>query len=256
MFNLGSFSGPLKTAALAGLLGLGLALVGCGQDSGDGDGTSQAGLGDRDWGDFGENGDIVLGDPDAPVSIIEYASVTCGHCAQFQVFTFPFIEEEYINAGLVRYTMRPLPTPPTNMARLGFMVARCLPEERYYNFIDALMRTQGEWAFQQDANARTEALARIAAQAGMSRNNFDACRLDQAGLDQLNAQVEASASVGVRSTPTFFINGDIYEGAYPWDQFEPFIIAHLPEDLRPQAEEEEAPDAETPEDAPESADSE
>ena len=256
MFNLGSVSSPLKTAALAGLLGLGLALAGCGNDSGDGDGTAQTGLGDRDWNNFGQESDIVLGDPDAPVSIIEYASVTCSHCAQFQVFVFPFIEEEYINTGLVRYTMRPLPTPPTNMARLGFMIARCVPEERYYNFIDALMRTQGEWAFQQDPDARMNALARLAAQAGMSRNDFDTCRLDQTVLDGLNAQVEASAAVGVRSTPTFYINGDQYEGVYPWDMFEPFIISHLPEDLRPAPAEDAAPDAETPEDSAESSDSE
>jgi len=189
----------------------------------------------------------VLGDADAPVSIIEYASTTCSHCAQFQVFTFPFLKEGYIDTGLVRYTMRPLPTPPTNMSRLGFMIARCLPENRYYPFIEALMRTQPEWAFQQDSDARIDALARLAAQAGMNRNNFDACRLDQAGLDAINTQVEASQAVGVRSTPTFFINGQKYEGAYPWDQFEPFIIAHLPEELRPAAG--EAPDSEGDSDA-------
>lgn len=232
MMHPGSISGSFKSVGLALALGLGLALAGCGQGGDEGGGT-QAGLGDRDWGDFGQNGDIVMGNPDAPVSIIEYASVTCGHCAQFQVFVFPFLKDEYIDTGLVRYTMRPLPTPPTNMARLGFMIARCLPENRYYPFIEALMRTQPEWAFAQNSDARIDALARLAAQAGMNRNNFDACRLDQAGLDVLNAQVEASQAVGVRSTPTFFINGDIYEGAYPWEQFEPFIVAHLPEELRP-----------------------
>jgi len=238
----------LKKSAIVLTLGFGLALAGCG-DAGDTSGGGQGGLGDRDWGDFGEESDIVLGDLEAPVSIVEYASVTCGHCAQFHVFTFPFLEEEYINAGLVRYTMRPLPTPPTNMARLGFMVARCVPESRYYNFIDALMRTQPQWAFDSNPDARTRALAQLAAQAGLSQSAFDACRLDQAGLDRINAAAEASAGVGVRSTPTFFVNGEMVEGAMSWEQFEPYIIAHLPEDLRPA-------DTEAAEDADESVDSE
>jgi protein-disulfide isomerase len=228
----------LKNAAIALVLGLGLALAGCG-DSGEetgGPATAAGDLGDRDWGNFGQEGDIVLGDMDAPVSIIEYASTTCSHCAQFSVFTFPFLKEEYIDTGLVRYTMRPLPTPPTNMALTGFMIAACVPESRYYNFIDALMRTQGDWAFNRDANARTEALARLAAQAGMSRSEFDACRLDEEGLSRLNTQVQASQAAGIRSTPTFDINGERVEGFLPWEQFEPYIIAHLPEELRPAPE--------------------
>ncbi len=214
----------LKAAALTAFLGL----AGCG-----GEGGGNAGGGDRDWGEFGREGDIVLGDMDAPVSVVEYASVTCGHCAQFHVFTYPFLKAEYIDTGLVRYTMRELPTPPTNMARLGFMIARCVPEDRYYNFIDALMRTQAQWAFDRDPNARLAALARLAAQAGLSRNDFDACRLDQAGLDRINEATAASQAAGVQSTPTFFINGEIAEGTMGWEQFEPLLIAQLPEDLRP-----------------------
>jgi len=220
----------LKALALAGILALGA----CGNGGDDG---GQAAGGDRDWGNFGqEEGDVVIGDPDAPISIVEYASVTCGHCAQFHVFTYPYLHEEYIEAGLARFVMRPLPTPPTNMARLGFMIASCMPEGRYYPFIDALMRTQNQWAFNQNPEFRIESLARLAAQAGLSREAFDACRIDQSRLDLVNAQTEASLAAGVQSTPTFFVNGEKIDGAMGWEQFEPYLIAHLPEDLRPSEE--------------------
>jgi len=242
MTNLVAQSGLLKKAAMAAVLGLGLTLAACGND---GEGGGSASLGDRDWGDFGQEGDFVLGDMDAPISVIEYASVTCGHCAQFHVFTYPFLKDEYIDEGLVRYTMRPLPTPPTNMARLGFMIAACVGEDRYYNFIDALMRTQSQWAFNPDSQARLDALAQIAAQTGMSQSQFDNCRLDQAGLDRLNEAANASRTVGVQSTPTFFINGEMVEGAMGWDQFEPYLISKLPEELRPVSEDEEDEEAES-----------
>lgn len=227
MTEFGTRDGLVKKGAIALVLSLGLGLAACGNGGG---GSAS---GDRDWGDFGREGDIVLGDADAPISVIEYASVTCGACAQFHVFTYPFLKAEYIDEGLVRYTMRELPTPPTTMARLGFMVARCVPEDRYYNFVDALMRTQNAWAFNPDSNARIDALGQLAAQAGLSRADFDACRLDQAGLDRINAATDATREVGVQRTPTFFINGEMVEGALPWEQFEPYLIAHLPEDLRP-----------------------
>ncbi len=233
----------LKAGAVALSVATMLVLTGCGDsgggDSGGGDdnGASTANLGDREWGDFGREGDIVLGDMDAPISVIEWASVTCGHCAAFDVQTYPFLKEEYIDTGLVRFTMRELPTSPTNMARLGFMIARCVDESRYYNFIDALMRTQSAWAFNPDANVRLTNLARLAAQAGLSQAQFDACRLDQAGLDRVNAAAEEALATGIQSTPTFYINGELFRGSVDWETFEGYLIPFLPEELRPAVDE-------------------
>ena len=234
-----SLTENLGTILKAGALSAVLALAACGDGGGEGGGTS-TGDAARDWGGFGQEGDIVLGDPDAPISVIEYASVTCGHCAQFHVFTYPYLKEEYIDTGLVRYTLRELPTAPANMARLGFMTARCVANgnaDRYYTFIDFLMRTQPDWAYNPDAQARLSALQRLAAQAGMSRSDFEACRTDQAGLDRVNAAEQASLAIGVQSTPTFYINGVERQGAMNWDTMEELLIPHLPEDMRPAASE-------------------
>ncbi len=219
----------------AGTIALALVLAGCG-DSGGGDTT---GSGDRGWGDFGREGDIVLGDMDAPISVIEWASLTCGNCASFHIQTYPFLKEQYIDTGLVRFTMRELPTSPATMARLGFMVARCVDESRYYNFIDALMRTQAAWAFNPDPEVRISNLARLAAQAGLTQQQFDTCRFDQAGLDRINAAGEEALAVGVQSTPTFYINGEEFRGAVDWATFEQYLIPHLPEDLRPEQADDE-----------------
>ncbi len=219
----------VKAGAIAATLGLSLVLAGCGDD----DNGASAGLGDRDWGDFGREGDVVLGDPDAPVSVVEYASVTCGHCAAFHVQTFPHMEEEYIETGMVRYVMRALPTPPMTMARLGFMTATCVGDERYYAFIDALMRTQNAWAFNPDPESRLTNLGLLARQAGMTEDEFDACRVNQAALDLVNESAEDALEIGVNSTPTFFINGEQINGAMDWTNFEPNIIRFLPEELRP-----------------------
>jgi len=231
----------LQTNTLkAGVVVLALVLAGCGND--DDTAGGQAASGDRDWGDFGENGDIVQGDPDAPVSVIEYASVTCGHCASFHVYTYPFMKEEYIDTGLVRYTMRALPTPPMTMARLGFMTASCVGEDRYYAFIDALMRNQSFWAFNQDMNTNRANLGQIAAMAGLTEAEVQACQSDQARLDAVNASSEGALEIGVNTTPTFFINGTQVNGMQAWETFEPMIIEHLPPELRP-AQDEEAEEA-------------
>ena len=235
MTQLKWLSNPVPNLLKAGVLALALGLAACGGEEGGTTTTS-----DRDFGNFGQESDIVLGDMDAPISIIEYASVTCGHCAAFHIQTYPFLKEEYIDAGLVRYTMRELPTPPTTMARLGFMVARCVDETRYYNFIDALMRSQQYWAFNPDPNARMYYLAQLSAQAGLSEAEFNACRQDQAMLDMINARAEAGNEMGVVSTPTFFINGEMFNGAVAWEQFEELLIPHLPEELRPSDEAGEA----------------
>ncbi len=219
-----------RKALTTGALALTLLLAGCGDGGGD---TTSEDLGDRDYAEFGRDGDIVLGDPDAPVSILEFASVTCPHCAQFHVQVFPMLKEEYIDTGLVRYTLRAMPTSPQAMSALGFMLARCVDESRYYNFLDALFRTQSQWAFNPDAQARINTLAAISEQAGMTEEQFNACRQDEAELQRVQDQSEEALSLGVTATPSFFINGELQVGALGWERFEELIIPHLPEELRP-----------------------
>ncbi len=216
----------------AGALALTVLLASCG-DSGSNGGSTSAGLGDRDFADIGREGDIMIGDPDAPVSIVEYASPTCPHCAQFHVQVFPFLKEEYIDTGLVRYTMRAMPTSPQAMSALAFMLGRCVDESRYYNFLDALFRTQQQWAFNPDPQARLDTLRAISQQAGMTDERFETCRRDEAELQRVQDQAEEAISLGVTATPSFFINGELQVGGLGWEQFEQLIIPHLPEELRP-----------------------
>lgn len=212
------------------------ALAACGGDGG----SSSGGEENREFGDFGREGDIVLGDPDAPVSIIEFASPTCPHCAQFHIQVFPYLEEEYIETGLVRYTLRAMPTPPQSLAALAFMLGRCVDESRYYNFMDAIFRTQDQWLYTDDPQQRINILRAISRQAGISDERFDVCRQDEAELARVQSQMEEAISLGVTATPSFFINGELQVGAVAWPQFEQLIIPHLPEDLRPVEEENES----------------
>lgn len=150
----------------------------------------------------------ALGDEDAPVTIIEYASMTCGHCANFHNNTFPALEEEYIDTGKVRFIMREFPFDPR--AEAGFMLARCA-DDKYFPMIDVLFEQQGRWARAENASAE---LLRIAQLAGFTQESFEACLTDQQLLDDVRAvRARAAENFGVEATPTFFINGKKYSGA-------------------------------------------
>jgi len=177
----------------------------------------------RDWGDFGRSSDVVLGDPDAPISILEYASVTCSHCATFHEEVFPQILEKFIDTGSVRFAMRPLPTAPQNMAYQGFMVAACVPEDRYYDFIGTLMRHQTDWAFP----PASLSLQEIAAQAGISGEQFQSCSSNGQTISQIRSIVDEARSWGIGATPTFFINGVKYEGVLSFDRVERIVQGQL-----------------------------
>ncbi len=160
--------------------------------------------------------DMALGDKDAAVVVIEYASVTCPHCATFHEDIFPEIKEDYIDTGKIRYIFREFPTAPANLSVAGSMLARCAAEERgddaYFLVLDALFKNQGNpyqenkgWIY--GDNPRQE-LLKIASQAGMSAEDFDACMKRQELLDFLNANIkEGSEKYGVNSTPSFVLNG-------------------------------------------------
>jgi protein-disulfide isomerase len=155
--------------------------------------------------------DITLGDENAPVKVIEYASFTCPHCANFHNDTYKDFKRDYIDTGKVHFTYREV-----FFDRYGLwaaMVARCAGPDRYMSVADILYRTQREWARQGDAAAVADSLKRIGVQAGLSQEEVDAC-LNNADLAQsLVSWYEANADAdNIRSTPSFLINGELSAG--------------------------------------------
>ena len=149
-----------------------------------------------------------LGKDDAKVTIVEYASMTCPHCAHFHETTLPELKTKYIDTGKVRLIMREFPFDPR--AEAGFMLARC-SEDKYFPMVDVLFKQQGNWAASENAR---DALLQISKLAGFSQESFEACLTNQKLLEDIRAVRErGSKEFGVDSTPTFFINGGRYPGA-------------------------------------------
>ncbi|GJM01666.1 MAG: hypothetical protein DHS20C08_01670 [Rhodomicrobium sp.] len=162
----------------------------------------------------------IMGEDDAPVTIIEYSSMTCPHCAVFHKETLPGLKKNYIKTGKVKYILREFPLD--QLAAAAFMLGRCLDKkDGYFDFIDMLYERQREWAFSED---RIGSLKNLAKQAGFTDESFKACLDDKA----LYAQVLAVKNNGteefrIRSTPTFFVNGTRLEGAQSLADFEKLI---------------------------------
>lgn len=152
--------------------------------------------------------DIVLGKADAPVTIVEYASMTCGHCAHFHATTFPVLKEKYIDTGKVKLILREFPLDI--VAKAAFMVARCAGEMKYYAMVSTLFETQKNWAF---GNNPAQALLAVAKQSGMTEEQFNTCLSDTKLAGQIDEQAKRGSEFGVDATPTFFINGKKVSGA-------------------------------------------
>ena len=163
--------------------------------------------------------DIWLGSKDAPVTMIEYASMTCTHCAAFHAETWPTLKSKYIDTGKVRFTMREFPLDP--LATAGFLLARCAGDARRYAIIDLLFDQQQNWAF---VAKPVEALAGTVKQAGISQTQFETCLKDQKLYDQINAVREkAGQDLKVDATPTFFINGEKHPGELSVDELDKLL---------------------------------
>jgi len=148
------------------------------------------------------------GSKDAPITIIEYASMTCSHCAHFHDTTYPTLKSKYIDTGKVRFVLREFPFDPVAVA--GFMVARCAGDKRSA-MIGLLFSQQKNWAF---SDKPLQGLTALVKQTGMSQEKFDACLQDKALYTKVNEVFEkASKQFRVDSTPTFFINGKKVSGA-------------------------------------------
>ncbi|MEF2546629.1 DsbA family protein [Aurantimonas sp. E1-2-R+4] len=168
--------------------------------------------------------DIVVGDPQAPVTIVEYASMTCGYCAAFHVNSYPQIKRDFIETGKAKLILREFPFDPRALA--AAMLARCTGDDaRRTAMVDVLMEQQAEWARAENASA---ALLKFAKLAGMSQDDFTAC-LNDKELQQkvVETQERGQNEFGVNATPTFFVNGDKYSGALGPDEMAAVIESHL-----------------------------
>jgi len=169
--------------------------------------------------------DMALGPANATVTITEYASMTCPHCAVFTETVFPKIKSEYIDSGKIRFVFREFPLDIK--AAAGSMLARCIAKEdsgKYFAVVDMLFKQQADWAMKNT----TETLTRIGKQAGLSAQGVEDCLKDQALLDKIAAdQKFANEVLKVNSTPTFFINGEMLKGETSFEEFDKRIKSLL-----------------------------
>ena len=170
----------------------------------------------------GEVKDRVLGDPDAPVTIIEYSSLTCPHCAAFHNDTLPALEEQFIDTGKAKLVMRDFPLD--QYALQASVIAHCAGDKRYFNFIDAMFSNQARWS---RAGNPTDALLQLAQLGGLPQDEAMACLEDQAMGDAvLQSRLDGQEEFDIRSTPTFIINGEKLTGAQSIDEFAELIEKH------------------------------
>ena len=161
--------------------------------------------------------DIIVGSADAPYTIVEYASMTCPHCAEFQTDIFPELKTKYIDTGKARYMLREFPLD--NLAAAAFMLARCAGDDRYYAMVDALFETQETWAA--PGGDAKDKLLQIARQAGISKEQFDQCLADKDLFGKIVKTREiAHEKFQVDSTPTFFVNGKRLKNAHKLEDFQ------------------------------------
>jgi protein-disulfide isomerase len=152
--------------------------------------------------------DRVLGNPDAPVTVIEYASMTCPHCAHFSNDVLPELKRKWIDTGKVKWVLRDFPLD--GEAVHASMIARCAPPDRFYAFVDTFFADQDKWAAAPDHQA---GLTRLAALGGMGKAEVDKCLANNALEDQvLNSRLVAANQLEVNATPTFFVNGTKFAG--------------------------------------------
>lgn len=171
----------------------------------------------------GPLGDMVKGDPEAPVTIIEYASMTCPHCASFHNIVYPELKEKYVDTGKAKFIFREFPLDARAYA--ASMLARCADEEFYFPMIDVLFKQQANWSRAEDPRGP---LLQIAKLAGFTQESFEACLKNQELLDNVNAiRTKAAEEYGVTGTPSFFINGEKYNGRVSVEDMSAAIEAQL-----------------------------
>ena len=170
----------------------------------------------------GPLGDEIQGQADAPVTIVEYASMTCPHCAHFHETTYPELKKRYIDTGKVRFIFREFPLDP--LAAGASMLARCADKDKFFPLIETLFQMQRTWAVEKPIPP----LMAIAKQAGFSEQSFNECLANQQILDGLKeTQNRAAQKFNVNSTPTFFINGKMFRGALTPEELDKQVAPYL-----------------------------
>ena len=167
-------------------------------------------------------GEMAIGTDSAPITVIEYASMTCPHCAHFSETTFPELKKRYIDTGKVRFIFREFPLD--RLAFAGFLLARCVPSDKYFPMIETLFAQQRDWVVEKPL----QPMRAIAKQAGVSQEAFDACLEDRKlieGIEKVRSQ--AADKFGVNSTPTFFVNGKRLAGALSIEEMEKEFAPYL-----------------------------
>jgi protein-disulfide isomerase len=169
----------------------------------------------------GPLGDHSLGSANAPVTIIEYASLTCPHCAHFHETTYPELKRKYIDTGKVRFIFREFPLDP--LAAAGSMLARCAGKDKYFPLIETLFSQQKDWVVQKPL----QPMLGIAKQAGFTQQSFDECLANQEMLAGIEETRTRAMKLGVNSTPTFFINGKIFRGGLTAEELDKQLAPYL-----------------------------
>ena len=150
-------------------------------------------------------GDMDMGNPNSPVTLVEYASATCSHCARFDRDVFPTLKARYIDTGKIHYVFREFLTPPVPVAAAAFVLARCAGKDKYFQVVEAVFRSQEEMFATQDS--RTP-LLRIAKSMGMTEESFNTCLSDSAALDAVQKRMDRGITEDkIEGTPTFLVNG-------------------------------------------------
>ncbi len=168
--------------------------------------------------------DFVMGKKDAPITVIEYASMTCPHCARMATGVIPQFEKEFVDTGKARYVYRDFPLD--QIAVRASVLARCNGHDRYFPFINALFADQDNWIRSSDP---VKALERVGRLGGVTPEKYQSCLKDQALVDKvLQSRLDAQKRFHIDSTPTFLVNGDKYSGEMSYAQFRAIILAHMP----------------------------
>ena len=171
--------------------------------------------------------DFVVGDKNAPVTIIEYASLSCSHCADFHNNTLEDLIKEYVDTGKARIVFRDFPF--NYPALLGSMVLRCIPEDVRYDYMNALFQLQQKWVVRENAKS-TQELYKIMQSGGMTKEEFETCT-NNVELENtiLQALIAAQNEFNIQSTPSFLINGNLVEGNKSIKEFRQIIDKILSE---------------------------
>lgn len=172
----------------------------------------------------GPLGEESLGDPKAPVTVVEYASMTCTHCARVQKTTFKGLKSKYIDTGRVYYVLREFPLDPLSLA--AFMLARCAPPEKFFPIVDVMFELQDNWAFVNDPGT---AVVKILQPMGFTNESVKTCLSDQKILDGVNwVHDRGEKKFHINGTPTFFFNGQRQVGELTIEDVDKILTPMLP----------------------------